>query len=87
MIFVLGLMKEFLSDDILLEGCPKNFTNILACLRLWNYFTKPDYEFIRNVFKECMVQRNIRETEPYDWENMVCFSVRFCIKPLLKEIN
>uniref|UniRef100_A0A914EJZ0 Uncharacterized protein n=1 Tax=Acrobeloides nanus TaxID=290746 RepID=A0A914EJZ0_9BILA len=52
------------------EGCPKNFANILACLRLWNYFTKPDYEFIRNVLKECMVQRSIRETEPYDWENM-----------------
>ena len=33
-----------------------------------SYMTCPDYAFLHNLFEQCMRRKNIRETDPYDWE-------------------
>ena len=63
-----GAMKEKYDHLQLLKNMPVEFRSFLEHLQTLDYMTCPDYAFLHNLFEQCMRRKNIRETDPYDWE-------------------
>lgn len=63
-----GTMKEKYDYRLLLKHMPHEFLELHDQLLSLNYYKKPDYQMIQNLFDEIMMRKNIRESDPYDWE-------------------
>ncbi|KAL4238551.1 Tau-tubulin kinase 2 [Mactra antiquata] len=65
-----GIMKEKYDHALLLKNMPSEFRNFLEHLNSLDYFEKPDYALLQNLFEQCMRRKNIKESDPYDWEKV-----------------
>ncbi|XP_039247624.2 uncharacterized protein LOC120325621 [Styela clava] len=63
-----GTMKEKYDYRLLLKHMPHEFLELHDHLLSLNYYKKPDYQMIQNLFNEIMMRKNIRESDPFDWE-------------------
>ncbi|KAH3846287.1 hypothetical protein DPMN_088586 [Dreissena polymorpha] len=63
-----GIMKEKYDHALLLKNMPTEFREFLNHLNGLDYFEKPDYALLQNLFEQCMRRKNVRDSDPYDWE-------------------
>lgn len=65
-----GIMKEKYDHALLLKNMPSEFRTFLEHLNSLDYFEKPDYALLHNLFEQCMRRKNIKEGDPFDWEKI-----------------
>ncbi|XP_045167204.2 uncharacterized protein LOC123530491 [Mercenaria mercenaria] len=65
-----GIMKEKYDHALLLKNMPSEFRTFLEHLNSLDYFEKPDYALLQNLFEQCMRRKNIKESDPFDWEKI-----------------
>ncbi|WAR18408.1 LOW QUALITY PROTEIN: ASATR-like protein [Mya arenaria] len=65
-----GIMKEKYDNALLLKNMPSEFRELLNHLNSLDYFDKPDYMLLQNLFEQCMRRKNVKEGDPYDWEKV-----------------
>ncbi|ESO83515.1 hypothetical protein LOTGIDRAFT_133319 [Lottia gigantea] len=63
-----GLMKEKYDHIQLLKNMPSEFRAILEHIQKLEYYDKPDYNMLHNLFEQCMRRKNIKDSDAYDWE-------------------
>ena len=63
-----GKFKEQFDHTQLLHGAPKEVQDFLTHLQSLNYFTKPNYSYIKALFQQAMEGLGVKENDPYDWE-------------------
>ena len=57
--------------EMLCEGLPKEFSIFLNYVRALRFEEKPDYAFIRRLFKELFVAHGYEYDHCYDWMNPI----------------
>ena len=65
-----GIMKEKYDHTMLLKNMPTEFRAFLDHLSKLDYFDKPDYALLHNLFEQCMRRKGIKEGDPFDWEKI-----------------
>uniref|UniRef100_A0A0M3ID55 Protein kinase domain-containing protein n=1 Tax=Ascaris lumbricoides TaxID=6252 RepID=A0A0M3ID55_ASCLU len=60
-------IKETISQQRLLQGCPKQFADIFEHLSVLEYRNRPNYDFIEAVFLSAMRKRCINKDSPIEW--------------------
>lgn len=63
-----GKFKEQFDHLQLLHGTPKEVQDFLSHLQSLNYFTKPNYPYIKGLFQQALEGLGVKESDPYDWE-------------------
>lgn len=60
--------KKFTTpNEVLCKGLPPEFINYLNYVRSLKFAEKPDYNFIKRLFKELFIRYNFRLDYLYDW--------------------
>ncbi|OWF52696.1 Tau-tubulin kinase 1 [Mizuhopecten yessoensis] len=65
-----GNMKEKYDHTLLLKNMPNEFRLFLDHILSLDYFDKPDYCLLHNLFQQCIKRKGIKEPDPYDWEKI-----------------
>ena len=63
-----GDFKAGYDHKKLIHGLPAEFLELLEHLQSLNYFQKPDYALVINLFLKAMRQLGVQECDPFDWE-------------------
>lgn len=63
-----GQIKLSFDHSLLLKYLPSEFRSFLDHIQHLSYFDKPDYRFLQSLFDQCIKRKNIRYSDPYDWE-------------------
>ncbi|GFS05772.1 protein kinase [Elysia marginata] len=63
-----GIMKDKYDHTNLLKNLPSEFRAFLEHIQALDYFDQPDYNMMSNLMDQCMRRKNVRESDPYDWE-------------------
>ncbi|XP_019772963.2 tau-tubulin kinase homolog Asator isoform X3 [Dendroctonus ponderosae] len=63
-----GLMKEKYDHRLLLKHLPSDLKQFLDHIQSLEYADKPDYAMLISLFERCMKRRNVKESDPFDWE-------------------
>ncbi|KAI1711870.1 protein kinase domain-containing protein [Ditylenchus destructor] len=63
-----AVLKVGISGKELFQGCPKKFEVLLEYYRSLSYEDRPDYDGVKDIFKNCMKARQIDDDDPFDWE-------------------
>ncbi|BFZ11974.1 hypothetical protein BsWGS_15013 [Bradybaena similaris] len=63
-----GIMKDRYDHTNLLKNLPSEFRAFLEHIQGLSYFDQPDYNMLSNLLDQCMRRKNIRESDPFDWE-------------------
>ena len=63
-----GKSKEQFDHLQLLQGTPKEMQDFLTHLQSLNYFTKPNYSYIKALFQQALECLGVKDSDPYDWE-------------------
>ena len=63
-----GKFKEQFDHTQLLHGAPKEVQEFLTHLQSLNYFTKPNYSYIKALFQQALEVLGVKENDLYDWE-------------------
>ena len=63
-----GKLKEQFDHLQLLQGTPKEVQDFLSHLQSLDYFTKPNYSYIKALFQQALEGLGVKENDPYDWE-------------------
>ncbi|CAH1262224.1 TTBK1 [Branchiostoma lanceolatum] len=63
-----GLMKEKCDHRMLLKSLPSEFKQFLEHVQGLKYYDKPNYQFLQGLIEGMIQRKNIKETDPYDWE-------------------
>lgn len=61
-------MKDRYDHTNLLKNLPSEFRSFLEHIQGLTYFDQPDYNMLSNLLDQCMQRKNIRESDPFDWE-------------------
>lgn len=61
-------MKDKYDHTNLLKNLPSEFRAFLEHIQCLDYFDQPDYNMLSNLLDQCMRRKNIRDSDPYDWE-------------------
>lgn len=65
-----GQMKEKYDHTLLLKNMPSEFRAFLEHIQSLDYFEKPNYSLLYNLFEQCMRRKNIKDSDSYDWEKI-----------------
>ncbi|KAL3873107.1 hypothetical protein ACJMK2_036264 [Sinanodonta woodiana] len=65
-----GLMKEKQDHAQLLKNTPHEFKTFLDHINMLEYYDKPDYALLHNLFEQCMRRKGIKESDLFDWEKV-----------------
>lgn len=65
-----GTTKDKYDHTKLLKDLPNEFSIFLEHICKLEYFDKPDYAMLHNLFDQCMKRKGIKETDAYDWEKI-----------------
>ena len=63
-----GTMKEKYDHMLLLKNMPSEFRLFLEHVQSLEYYDKPDYTLLQNLFEQCMRRKGIKDSDPYNWE-------------------
>jgi len=63
-----GKVKEQCDHSKLLHGAPKELQEFLTHLQSLNYFTKPNYSYLKALFEQAMEAIGAKEGDLFDWE-------------------
>lgn len=63
-----GQIKQSYNHLSLARCLPSEYRAFLEHIENCTYPDRPDYDMIRSLIKQAMVRRNIRDSDPYDWE-------------------
>eukprot|EP00058_Branchiostoma_floridae_P004649 XP_002590137.1 hypothetical protein BRAFLDRAFT_83417 [Branchiostoma floridae] len=63
-----GLMKEKCDHRMLLKSLPSEFKQFLEHVQSLKYYDKPNYQFLQGLIEGMIQRKNIKESDPYDWE-------------------
>ncbi|RUS78135.1 hypothetical protein EGW08_014108 [Elysia chlorotica] len=63
-----GIMKDKYDHTNLLKNLPSEFRAFLEHIQSLDYFDQPDYNMMSNLMDQCMRRKNVRDSDPYDWE-------------------
>lgn len=61
-------MKEKYEHTQLLKHMPTEFKAFLEHIQTLDYFDKPDYALLHNLFEQCMRRKGIKDFDAFDWE-------------------
>jgi serine/threonine protein kinase len=64
---VIGEMKRELSIDQLTAGLPSEFATYMHYVRSLNFLDLPDYEYMRRLFRTCMMKHQFLADGKFDW--------------------
>ncbi|MFH4979182.1 hypothetical protein AB6A40_005891 [Gnathostoma spinigerum] len=56
------------SDEVLLEGCPKEWGDIMKHIRSLKYQSRPDYSLIFERFRDTLLRLDVTYSDPWDWD-------------------
>lgn len=70
---VANLKKQYTANCLLAGKFPE-LESIHTHLEQLNYFTKPNYEFIRKALCRCILNNRVRFDDPFDWEQQSSYS-------------
>uniref|UniRef100_A0A5F8GZ85 non-specific serine/threonine protein kinase n=1 Tax=Monodelphis domestica TaxID=13616 RepID=A0A5F8GZ85_MONDO len=63
-----GSIKERYDHRLMLKHLPTEFSVFLDHISSLDYFTKPDYQLLTNVFDNSIKTFGVIESDPFDWE-------------------
>lgn len=63
-----GKFKEQFDHLQFLHETPKEVHDFLTHLQSLNYFTKPNYSYIKALFQQALEGLGVKDSDPYDWE-------------------
>nr|KAI8747175.1 tau-tubulin kinase 1 [Biomphalaria glabrata] len=63
-----GIMKDKYDHSNLLKNLPSEFRAFLDHIQSLDYFDQPDYNMLSNLLDQCIRRKNVRDSDPYDWE-------------------
>uniref|UniRef100_A0A1I7VL66 non-specific serine/threonine protein kinase n=1 Tax=Loa loa TaxID=7209 RepID=A0A1I7VL66_LOALO len=63
-----GIMKDKITDEVLMADCPPEWVHILKYIRTLTYESRPDYKKIYDLLMNCMKRLSVSFSDPYDWE-------------------
>jgi len=61
-------MKKSYNNEKLVRGFPKQFLHFLNYLKTLKYETKPDYDYLHNLFLDLFNKSGGTDDTPFDWE-------------------
>eukprot|EP00029_Vermamoeba_vermiformis_P007085 TRINITY_DN2960_c0_g1_i1.p1 TRINITY_DN2960_c0_g1~~TRINITY_DN2960_c0_g1_i1.p1 ORF type:complete len:466 (-),score=129.44 TRINITY_DN2960_c0_g1_i1:585-1982(-) len=64
---VIGEMKRELSIEQLTAGLPSEFATFMHYVRGLNFLDLPDYEYMRRLFRTCMLKHQFAPDGKFDW--------------------
>jgi len=64
----IGKSKNDTTDEILFKDCPSEMMLITEHLRTLDYYKRPDYHLIFNIFVQILTRYNISYSDAFDWE-------------------
>lgn len=64
---VIGEMKRELSIEQLTAGLPSEFATYMHYVRGLNFLDVPDYEYMRRLFRTCMLKHQFAPDGKFDW--------------------
>lgn len=64
----IGHIKQSYNHLSLARCLPSEYRGFLDHIETCSYPDRPDYGMIRSLIQQAMVRRDIRESDPYDWE-------------------
>lgn len=68
--------KQELSLDKLCEGLPNEFATYLGYTRSLDFYDKPDYAYLRRLFRQAFFARDLRYDNIFDWTARRFYEVR-----------
>lgn len=70
----IGDTKRATPIEILCEGFPEEFATYLRYVRRLDFFETPDYEYLRNLFRDLFHREGLTDDAIFDWHsvNQVC---------------
>ncbi|TPP59357.1 Tau tubulin kinase [Fasciola gigantica] len=63
-----GQIKNSFNHMTLTRCLPSEFRTFLEHIEGCTYADRPDYNMLRGLIKQAMIRRDIRESDPFDWE-------------------
>lgn len=63
-----GRQKEQYDHTQFLKYLPSEFRPFLDHIQALDYYTKPNYALLLQLIDDCMRRKEVRMTDPYDWE-------------------
>ncbi|XP_078490913.1 uncharacterized protein LOC100176391 [Ciona intestinalis] len=63
-----GIMKERYDEKMLLKHMPHELMELYNHISTLQYYDKPDYEFVHQLFEQAIARKNIHSSDPFDWE-------------------
>lgn len=63
-----GIMKDKVSDEVLMADCPPEWIEIMKYIRTLTYESRPDYKKIYDLLINSMKRLKVSFADPYDWE-------------------
>nr|XP_018671613.1 tau-tubulin kinase 1-like isoform X2 [Ciona intestinalis] len=63
-----GIMKERYDEKMLLKHMPHELMELYNHISTLQYYDKPDYEFVHQLFEQAIARKNIHPSDPFDWE-------------------
>jgi len=64
---VIGEMKRKMSSKEITNGLPTEFTTFMSYIRCLRFTDKPDYDWIRSLFRKCYEQNQFTQDKVFDW--------------------
>lgn len=63
-------IKKSIKPEELCKGCPKEFMIFIKYVRKLRYYEKPDYYYIKQLFKNLFKRKGYKLDYQYDWNNL-----------------
>ena len=64
---MIGHKKEEISTSVLCAGLPREFGTYLRYIKTLKFTETPDYNYLRNLFRSCLISRRLPEDDIFDW--------------------
>jgi hypothetical protein len=67
---MIGHKKEEISTTKLCAELPREFGTYLRYVKTLKFTDTPDYNYLRNLFRSCLISRKLPEDDVFDWMNL-----------------
>jgi hypothetical protein len=67
---MIGHKKEEISTAKLCAELPREIATYLRCVKGLKFTDTPDYNYLRNLFRSCLISRRLKEDDVLDWMDL-----------------
>ena len=64
---MIGHKKEEIRTSKLCAGLPRELSTYFRYVKSLKFIDEPDYNYLRNLFRSCLIARKMKEDDIFDW--------------------